>query len=102
MYRRQAWPKHFLTSATILLLTFQNKRAEAEPLYKRSLSILERTLDSDHPAVATSLNSLADTLLAQVSWESISRCFTFYIFHLIVPFSARECYKIVERERVRL
>ena len=33
--------------------------AEAEPLYRRSLAILEKQLGPDHPDVAASLNSLA-------------------------------------------
>ncbi len=33
--------------------------AEAEPLYKRSLIIKEKTLEPDHPSIATSLNNLA-------------------------------------------
>lgn len=62
-------PENYLTSAATFLLALQNKGAEAEPLYKRSLLILEQTLDSDHPAVATTLNFLAETLLAQVNFE---------------------------------
>ena len=37
----------------------QGDYAKAEPLYKRSLAILEKALGSDHPGVATSLNNLA-------------------------------------------
>ena len=37
----------------------QGKYAEAEPLYKRSLAILEKALGPEHPHVATSLNNLA-------------------------------------------
>ena len=33
--------------------------AEAEPLYKRSLAIMEKALGPDHPMVALSLNNLA-------------------------------------------
>ena len=33
--------------------------AQAEPLYKRSLTIWEKALGPDHPAVATSLENLA-------------------------------------------
>jgi len=33
--------------------------AEAEPLYQRSLQILEKALGKDHPDVASSLNNLA-------------------------------------------
>ena len=38
----------------------QGKYAEAEPLYKRSLAIHENAFGPDHPAVAISLNGLAD------------------------------------------
>ena len=41
------------------LLEIQGKFAEAESLYKRSLSILEKNLGPDHPDVATSSNNLA-------------------------------------------
>ncbi len=37
----------------------QGRYGEAEPLYKRSLSIREQQLGPDHPDVATSLNNLA-------------------------------------------
>jgi tetratricopeptide (TPR) repeat protein len=37
----------------------QGRYAEAEPLYKRSLSIVEKALGPDYPEVGTSLNRLA-------------------------------------------
>ena len=37
----------------------QGDYAKAEPLYKRSLSILEKALGPEHPYVAKSLNNLA-------------------------------------------
>ncbi len=37
----------------------QGRYAEAEPLYKRSQAIWEKTLGPDHPDVAPSLNNLA-------------------------------------------
>ena len=37
----------------------QGHYAQAEPLYRRSLAILERALGPDHPDVATSLENLA-------------------------------------------
>ncbi len=43
----------------------QSRYAEAEPLYKRSLAIREKTLGLEHPAVATSLNNLATLYHAQ-------------------------------------
>jgi tetratricopeptide (TPR) repeat protein len=38
----------------------QAKYAKAEPLYRRSLAIREKALGSEHPAVAQSLNNLAE------------------------------------------
>ncbi|MBI4641535.1 MAG: tetratricopeptide repeat protein, partial [Candidatus Tectomicrobia bacterium] len=40
------------------LTSQQGKYNEAEPLFKRVLAILEKTLGSDHPSVAQSLNNL--------------------------------------------
>jgi len=37
----------------------QGKDAQAEPLYQRSLAILEKSLGPDHPHIALSLNNLA-------------------------------------------
>ncbi len=37
----------------------QGNYGEAEPLYRRSLAILEKALGPEHPDVATSLNNLA-------------------------------------------
>jgi hypothetical protein len=37
----------------------QRQYAQAEPLYKRSLAIMEKTLGPDHPEVAQSLENLA-------------------------------------------
>jgi tetratricopeptide (TPR) repeat protein len=43
----------------------QGRYADAEPLYKRSVTILEKTLTPEHPDVATSLNNLAALYEAQ-------------------------------------
>lgn len=43
----------------------QGNFSEAEPLYKRSLSIREKVLGPDHPDVARSLNDLAGVLAQQ-------------------------------------
>ena len=43
----------------------QGRYAEAEPLYRRSLTIREAKLGPDHPDVATSLNNLAGLYRAQ-------------------------------------
>ncbi len=45
-----------------MLYEAQGKYAEAEPLYKRSLAIREKTLGSEHPQVATSLENYAALL----------------------------------------
>ncbi len=42
-----------------LLYEAQGRYAEAEPLYQRSLAIVEKALGPEHPHVATSLNNLA-------------------------------------------
>ena len=42
-----------------LLYEIQGEYALAEPLYKRSLKIVEKALGPDHPNVATNLNNLA-------------------------------------------
>lgn len=36
--------------------------AEAEPLYRQTLAIGEKTLGTEHPAYATRLNNLAELL----------------------------------------
>jgi tetratricopeptide (TPR) repeat protein len=41
------------------LYNAQGRYSEAEPLYVRSLEIMERQLGADHPDVASSLNNLA-------------------------------------------
>jgi len=38
----------------------QGRYADAKPLFKRSLAILEKSLGPDHPGVATALNNLAE------------------------------------------
>ena len=44
------------------LYRLQGKYAEAEPLYKRSLAILEKALGPDHPHIAKSLENYAALL----------------------------------------
>lgn len=44
----------------------QGNYAEAEPLYRQSLAITEKTLGPEHPGVATPLNNLAGLLNRQV------------------------------------
>jgi tetratricopeptide (TPR) repeat protein len=48
-----------------LLYRSQERYAEAESLYKRSLSIIEQQLGPEHPDVATSLNNLANLYYVQ-------------------------------------
>jgi len=48
-----------------LLYQAQGRYAEAEPLYKRSLAIMEKALGPQHPDVAQSLNNLAGLYNAQ-------------------------------------
>ena len=48
----------------MLLLDSTNCRSEAEPLYRRSLAIFERSYGPDHPEVATGLSYLASLLPA--------------------------------------
>jgi len=38
----------------------QGNYAEAEPLYRRALAIVEKALGPEHPNVAASLNNLAE------------------------------------------
>lgn len=48
---------------------WQGNFAEAEPLYARSLEILERTLGSDHPDPAIAVSNRAVLLHQQVRME---------------------------------
>lgn len=43
-----------------MLYHVQGQFAKAEPLYKRSLAILEKVLGPDHPAVAMKLEHMSD------------------------------------------
>ena len=43
-------------------LQAQGKLVEAEPLYQRALTILEKSLGPEHPNVAAGLNNLAQLL----------------------------------------
>ncbi len=43
----------------------QGRYADAEPLYKRSMAIMEKAHGPEHPHVATSLNNLAELYRAQ-------------------------------------
>ena len=45
-----------------LLYDAQGNYAQAEPLYKRSLAIVEKALGPEHPDVATALENYADLL----------------------------------------
>lgn len=52
-----ALPGHFLS---------QGKYGDAEPIYRRSMEIMEATLGRDHPEYSTNLNNLAVVLEMQV------------------------------------
>lgn len=47
-------------------LVYQDKYAEAEPLYERSLAIYIKLNGADHPEVALALNNWAGVLMSQV------------------------------------
>ena len=49
------------------LYRVQGRYAEAEPLYKRALAIVEKALGPEHPHVATGLYELATLYRAQCS-----------------------------------
>ena len=51
----------------------QGRYAEAEPLYKRALTIREKALGSGHPDVAESLNNLAELYRAQGRYADAER-----------------------------
>ena len=53
----------------------QGKYAEATPLYRRSLTILEKALGPEHPNVATSLNGLAALYKAQGNYAEAAPLF---------------------------
>ena len=53
----------------------QGKFAEAEPLYKRSLTIWEKALGPDHPNVAASLNNLAELYYDQGKYSEAEPLF---------------------------
>jgi hypothetical protein len=46
----------------------QGRVADAEPMYRRSLSISEKALGPDHPSVVAALNSLAELGYLQNDW----------------------------------
>ncbi|CAM9324990.1 unnamed protein product [Ectocarpus sp. 13 AM-2016] len=56
-------------SALSISITFQGKYDEAESLYVRTLAILEKIYDPDHPDVATGLNNWAQFLRDQGKYE---------------------------------
>jgi tetratricopeptide (TPR) repeat protein len=52
-----------------LLYSAQGKHAEAEPLYRRSLAIWEKTLGPEHTSVAAGLTNLSDLYRAQGKYK---------------------------------
>jgi tetratricopeptide (TPR) repeat protein len=67
--KRRSVPEHPDVAASLnnlaQLYKAQGRYADAEPLFKRSLAISEKTLGPDHPNVAASLNNLAQLYKAQ-------------------------------------
>ena len=57
------------------LYRVQGKYGEAEPLYRRALAIREKSLGSDHPQVATSLNNLAGLYHGQGKYDEAEPLF---------------------------
>ena len=53
----------------VFLITNQGKYDDAEPLYKRALTIFEETLGPRHQDVAGNLNNLAVCFYSQVMWH---------------------------------
>ncbi len=53
----EQWQGHMDAATTAY--QYHGRYADAEPLYERSLAILEKALGPEHPEVATSLNNLA-------------------------------------------
>ncbi len=53
----------------------QGRYDEAEPLHKRSLAILEKTLGPEHPHVASSLNNLATLYYTQGRYDKVEPLF---------------------------
>ena len=63
------WPARMMNFNITFFLSNQGKYDDAEPLYKRALTIREETLNPRHPDVALSLNKLAGLLESQVMWH---------------------------------
>jgi tetratricopeptide (TPR) repeat protein len=59
----------FSLNQLAILYNSQGKYNEAEPLYRRSLSIREKQLGENHPDFAQSLNNLADLYYSQGKYE---------------------------------
>jgi len=57
-------------SSLAILRRQQGALAEAEQLYRRALTIRERTQGPDHPDVAATLNNLAGVLAAQGNYDA--------------------------------
>jgi tetratricopeptide (TPR) repeat protein len=52
------------------LLSGNNRKREAEPMYRRALNIREASLGPDHPLVASNLNNLAALLYSSTNRKS--------------------------------
>jgi len=55
------------------LYRFEGRNTDAEPRYKQSLAIREKTLGPDHPEVAQSLGNLADVYVRKAVTKRPSR-----------------------------
>ena len=53
----------------------QGKSAEAEPLHKRALAIMEKAFAPEHPNVATSLNNLGEVYVEQDKYAEAEQLF---------------------------
>jgi tetratricopeptide (TPR) repeat protein len=57
------------------LYRVQGRYAEAEPLYRRTLVILEKSVGPEHQRVGIALNNLAEVYRAQGRWEDAARLY---------------------------
>jgi tetratricopeptide (TPR) repeat protein len=67
--------QRFATTINNLAVMYmhQGRYAEAEPLYRRTLSIYEKALGPDHPDLGTTLNNLAGCIERKAATRKPSR-----------------------------
>jgi tetratricopeptide (TPR) repeat protein len=72
--RRRLGPNHPAVSKDLnnlaSLYRYQGKIEQAEPLFRRSLAIAEKTLGPEHPDVAAKLSNLAGLLREEGKYSS--------------------------------